>query len=277
MVVHAVQDIDWPVPAVGTFVPGSGRISSSPPVPGLTPTGSAHSAVLCRKKGLDLKDETRESADDARTYAGISLTKLFDECRLSDPLAPYQNLIREWAMTYLAAPHPELGRDGPVCPFTASSISKETFWVGCVDRPGLRVEDIEATVAGMVTEFHRLPPTNEPGTLLKTVLILFPTVGDSSLIDQAQRRLKSKFVPSGLMIGQFYPGCEEPGIRNSEFRPLRSPMPLLAIRHMVSSDFLFLTAKAEWIKEYLNRFGPSIPASARSMIATNFDAESLSS
>jgi hypothetical protein len=73
------------------------------------------------------------------------------------------------------------------------------------------------------------------------------------------------------MIGQFYPGCEEPGIRNPVFRPLRSPLALLAIRYMVSSDFPFLAKKTEWIEEYLKKFAPSIPASARNMIAAKFD------
>lgn len=220
-----------------------------------------------------MKDKAEEISDGVRTYAAVSLTKLFDECSTADPLAPYQDPIREWAMTYLAAPHPRLGREGPVCPFTDSSISREAFWVGCVDKPDLSVEDIARTVAGVVTEFHRLPPMEAPGSLLKSILILFPAVTDFSKIDQAQRRLKEESTPSGLMIGQFYPGCEEPGVRNPDFRPLRSPIPLLAIRHMVSSDFPFLTAKAEWIEEYLTRFAPSVPASVRSIIAMKFDAE----
>ena len=175
----------------------------------------------------------------------ISLTKLFDECPPTDSLAPHQARIREWATTYLAAAHPDLGREGAVCPFTAASIKKEIFWVGCVDRSDLTAEDIEKTVAGMVTGFRRLPPAEGPDALLKTILVLFPTVTDYSLIDEAQRRLKEKSVAMGLMIGQFYPGCAAPGIRNPDFRPLQSPLALLAIRHMVSSDFPFLATKAE--------------------------------
>ena len=206
---------------------------------------------------------------------GIRLIKLFDECPPTDPLAPYQDRIREWATVYLTAPHLELGREGPVCPFTGASIGRNTFWVGCVDRSGLTAEDIEKTVAGMVTGFHHLPPTEGPDTLLKTILILFPAVTDYTRIDQAQKRLKEESVPTGLMIGQFYPGCGEPGIRNAAFRPLQSPLPLLAIRHMVSSDFPFLVAKAEWIEEYLKRFAPSIPPSVRNMITTQFDNQNV--
>lgn len=216
-----------------------------------------------------------ELSNGTRTHAEISLTKLFDECRSTDSLAPYQARIREWATTYLTAPHPELGRKGPVCPVAATSINKEMFWVGCVDRPNITADDIERTVASMVTEFHRLTPTEGSDALLKAILVLFPTVTDYNMIDEAQRRLKKEFVAMGLMIGQFHPRCGEPGIRNREFRPLRSPLPLLAVRHMVGSDFPFLAAKAEWIEGYLKRFAPSLPADVRSMIAAKFDARDI--
>jgi hypothetical protein len=42
---------------------------------------------------------------------GVNLTKLFDECPPTDPLASYQADIREWAITYLAVPHPNKQRD----------------------------------------------------------------------------------------------------------------------------------------------------------------------
>ena len=123
----------------------------------------------------------------------------------------------------------------------------------------------------MITVFHRLPPTEESGALFKTILVLFPAVTDYSRIDEAQKRLKEQSIPTGLMVGQFYPGCEEPGIRNADFRPLRSPFPAVAIRHMVNSDLPFLASKAEWIEEYLKRFATSIPASVRNTIAAKFD------
>lgn len=211
--------------------------------------------------------------DGIRTSSEISLTKLFDDCPVTNSLAPYQARIREWATTYLSAPHAELGREGPVCPFTAASIKREIFWVGCVDSPDLTADDIERAVGGMTAEFHRLPPTEGSDALLKTILILFPSVTDYRLIDDAQKRLKKESVSTGLMIGQFYPGCDEPGIRNPDFRPLQSPIPLLAIRHMVSSDFPFLAGSVAWTEEYLKRFAPSVPAAVRKMIAAKFDAQ----
>ena len=209
--------------------------------------------------------------DDTLMYGGITLTKLFDDCQPTNPLARYQTRIREWATTYLTAPHPELGREGSVCPFTAASIEKQMFWITCVERSDLTAEDIEEVTSGMVMIFNHLSPTERPASLLKTILILFPEVADYNLIDQAQRHLKEEAIPAGLMVGQFYPGCEEPGIRNPSFRPLRSPLALLAIRHMVSSDFPFLASNKRWVEEYLKNFALSLPPSVHDMIAAGVD------
>jgi hypothetical protein len=227
--------------------------------------------VSGREQGSKLGDGMGDPVAEIQTRTGIGLTKLFDECSPADSLAPYQARIREWAVGYLSAPHPALGREGAVCPFTAASISKEKFWVGCVDSRGLTAEDIESSVAGVVSGFRHLPPAEGSDALLKTILVLFPTVTDYRLIDEAQRRLKEASVARGLMIGQFYPGCAEPGIRNPDFRPLQSPVALLAIRHMVSSDLPFLTTHVEWVEEYLKRFAPAIPAAVRGLIAAKFN------
>ncbi len=211
-----------------------------------------------------------EFEGEIQTNPGVNLTKLSEDCQPADPLAPYQARIRKWVSDYLVAPHPDLGRDGPVCPFSAASVNKEIFWVGCVNRPDLTADEIEEVAAGVIPVFHSLQPADGPGAALKSILVLFPGVTDYSIIDEAQRRLKEKSIPTGLMIGQFYPGCEEPGIRNPGFRPLQAPIPLLAIRHMVSSDFPFLAPKTQWVEEYLRKFAPSVPPSVRTAIAARF-------
>jgi hypothetical protein len=85
-----------------------------------------------------------------------------------------------------------------------------------------------------------------------------------------QQELKPDFVHEGLMVGQFYPGCREPGLWNRDFRPLESPIPLIAIRYMVSNDFPFLSSNASWIEVYLRRFAPAMPSQVRSTLAKGF-------
>jgi hypothetical protein len=55
-------------------------------------------------------------------------------------------------------------------------------------------------------------------------------------IDGIQRPLRDEFVREGLMLGEFHQLSQSKGIHNKEFRPLRSPIPMLTIRHMVSTE-----------------------------------------
>jgi hypothetical protein len=63
-----------------------------------------------------------------------------------------------------------------------------------------------------------------------------------------------------------YPRCEQSGLWNEEFRPLRAPVPLLAIRQMVSSDLPFLFDTASHLAAYLDRFAPDIPGHVRRLL-----------
>jgi hypothetical protein len=78
---------------------------------------------------------------------------------------------------------------------------------------------------------------------LQGILILFPDVRVEeavSLIDEVKEELKASFVERGLMLGEFHATNDSPGLRNPAFKPLRSSIPMLAIRRMVSTDYLFL-------------------------------------
>ncbi|MUL38292.1 DUF6875 domain-containing protein [Gloeocapsopsis dulcis] len=74
-------------------------------------------------------------------------------------------------------------------------------------------------------------------------MLIFPDISTETafkLIDGAQRHLKPFFVEAGLMLGEFHKQNNSPGLRNPNFRPLRSPIPMLGIRFMVESDLSFL-------------------------------------
>lgn len=176
-------------------------------------------------------------------------------------------VIVDWALEYLCEPHDDLGRDGPVCPFTRPSLARDAFWLTVNHATDLADPTVEAQVMTVAETFGTLPLSDRRDARYQTVLILFPDIDDPAPLDQLQRRLKSGFVRRGLMIGQFYAGCDEPGLWNRDFRPLRSPIPLLAIRHMVASDFPFLVGEQEWLTSYLTQFAPDVPPHVRQSIA----------
>ncbi|WP_397517290.1 DUF6875 domain-containing protein [Rhodococcus sp. UFZ-B548] len=63
--------------------------------------------------------------------------------------------------------------------------------------------------------------------------------------------------------------CDVPGLWNPEFRPQDAPFPMLAVRHMVASDFPFLRADPDWLQAYLDQFATEIPLRTRREIARN--------
>ena len=103
---------------------------------------------------------------------------------------------------------------------------------------------------------------------LLTILVVLPGFdrADARPLDALQGRLKEAFVREGLMVGQFHPYCTQSGLWNEDFRPLRSPLPLLAIRRMVASDLPFLLDSASHLAGYLDRFAPDIPGHVRRIL-----------
>ena len=184
---------------------------------------------------------------------------------------PAARLIFGWAGDYLSQPHPDLGRPGPVCPYVPQSLRSSRFWVTAHHAARPEPADLVRTVLRYHDWFGRLGPAEGHRAQLKTILVLFPGIATADaprLVDRAQLMLKTDFVRAGLMVGEFHPGPPQaPGLWNEDFRPLRSPVPLLAIRHMVPSDLPFLIRDARHLAAYLSRFGDAIPPACRSRLA----------
>lgn len=177
-----------------------------------------------------------------------------------DPAPEDIHRISAWAVEFLNAPHEQLGRRGAVCPYTSRSMRRHAFLLA--QAPGRDTRAIGATIERYRQWFLELAEQRGP---LLTILVVLPGLDptDAGPLDALQARLKDAFVREGLMAGQFHPRCEQPGLWNEDFRPLRAPVPLLAIRRMVGSDLPFLLDDAAHLAAYLNRFAPDIPAPAR--------------
>ncbi|WP_423834906.1 DUF6875 domain-containing protein, partial [Streptomyces manipurensis] len=105
---------------------------------------------------------------------------------------------------------------------------------------------------------------------LLTILLVLPGFDptDSVELDELQRKAKDEFVAEGLMIGQFHPVCEEPGLETEAFRPLRAPLPLLAVRKLLVFDLPFLVSDDAHMEHYLTRFAPGLPARVRDQLVS---------
>ncbi|PPJ33674.1 hypothetical protein C5E45_04890 [Nocardia nova] len=175
--------------------------------------------------------------------------------------------LRSWTVEYLCQPHPDLGRPGPVCPYTKHAVAGRFLWAAFIGGGEITPDFLTAVVGDMNDLFPLLPPEDEPDSRLKALLSVFPDLTRYDDLEAVQRSQKTEFVRHGLMLGQFYPGCTVAGLHNADFPALDSPLPLLAVRHMTPTDLAFLETRYEWVESYLGIFAPAMPTFLRHYLA----------
>jgi hypothetical protein len=185
---------------------------------------------------------------------------------LPEPAESHRGALEEvvrWSHEYLCHGHSELGRGGPVCPYARPSLERELLWLTVHPGADPPLDELSAAVDGYGRWFQRLPPRSGRDAQYKAILILLPDLPPErapDIVDTVHAARKPGFVAEGLMLGQFYATCDRPGLWNRRFRPLRSTVPLLTIRHMVPPDAGFLDDEARFLTAYLARFGDAVPS-----------------
>ena len=168
-----------------------------------------------------------------------------------------------WAKDYLCNPHEGIGRRGPVCPFTVPSLRRELFFLTVCPGADLAQDEVVDLVRAYRDWFLEMEPREAKQAQYKSINIVFPDLPErawTELIEATQERLKPEYVPHGIMIGEFHPGPpDKEALWNPDFRPLRSPLPLLSIRHMVPTDFAFLRGRRDFMESYLRIHGRNLP------------------
>lgn len=175
----------------------------------------------------------------------------------------YLNQTVEWVNNFLAKPHRQLGRSGPVCPFLPKALHLDMIRFAVIRTQGMGAAQIEQIVRQYRDQFLELEPKTGELAFYKAFMLIFPDVSNEQapeLIDEVQRKLKPFFVEEGLMIGEFHQNNQTPGLHNPDFRPLQSPIPMLAIRFMAETDLPFLERlsdeperRVRYLEAYLSR------------------------
>jgi hypothetical protein len=192
------------------------------------------------------------TADDDRIAARL----VDDDASLLQTLPaddPTHVAVNEWLSSYVAQPHPDLGRPGPVCPFVeparvADAISIAAHLFG----PEPTVERMSRVLDEGLERFRPFMLDDDKPNL-RALIVAFPDLGPEHwhLVDDGHRASKTKFVEQGLMLGQFHPECEAPAAHNTSFPVNRAPLPLMVIRQMASHDILFLEEDPNWVEYYV--------------------------
>ncbi|MGK4008331.1 DUF6875 domain-containing protein [Sorangium sp. So ce1036] len=166
--------------------------------------------------------------------------------------------VLAWLRTSIATSNPLIGRKGHVCPFVGPGLTRFRSIRFHVYQGELRPAAVGSVLRALAARFPALPPTSEVGREFRAIVTVFPELPNDAgpvLIDPVQQALKPEITAQGLMIGQFYPGCREPGLHNPDYRPLEAPHPMLVIRPMQLTDLMFLFSRPEYLKAYVRRFG----------------------
>ncbi|PZO01908.1 MAG: hypothetical protein DCF30_06390 [Hyphomicrobiales bacterium] len=171
------------------------------------------------------------------------------------PDGPLATLL-DWVEGYLMGSHADLGRTGAVCPFTRQAAKLDTVRLA-VSPAG---PDDEAGAFALIrASFAELEaiPAKASMAHFRTVIIGFPAcTGEDgiAMLRRVQDRHKFYSLSRNRMIGLMHAQSDAPGLWNPDFRPLRSPYPILAIRHMVEHDAPFAARHPLLLLPYLARF-----------------------
>jgi hypothetical protein len=197
--------------------------------------------------------------------SGLVLLSMKQVCEPNFPsaippdLLPTYRSIARWITSYLMSAHPDLGRAGDVCPFTAQAFRLDTIRIGASKTTSANI--IKSTMHDCFRQFA-LIPTAKSMQHFRTIIVGFPGINDErglEALKTAQAQLKFHCLPRGLMLGRFHAGSNDPGLWNPDFRPLRSPIPLLAIREVVEADAPFAMRHPLLVPAYVWKYPLAAP------------------
>ena len=194
----------------------------------------------------------------AQPGESVQLHKLdaFTDATADDPNSRVGREVAQWVRTFLMRPHADLGRIGDVCPFTAQASRLDTIRIGICDAGHGEADRILNVMEDVVRTFDAMP---SPRAMrhFKTIIVAFPNCTDPqglAALKHTQNRLSPHSVFRGKMIGFFHSDSPDEGLINPDFRPMRSPVPLLAVRLMVEGDAPFIIRNRRLAPVYLAKF-----------------------
>ena len=160
----------------------------------------------------------------------------------------------QWTRDFLMSDHPDLGRDGNVCPFTAMGARFDTLRFGVSQARPDDPDLIRRQLRDAFDQFEDIPHPARTG-VYRAILIAFPEcANDVATLSRVQKSLRLTSFLRARMIGVFYPDAPEHGLWNKDFRPLRAPLPLVAIRSLVPADAAFVLRHPLLAPAYLYNF-----------------------
>ena len=164
--------------------------------------------------------------------------------------------LLDWVESYLMRGHADLGRTGAVCPFTRQAAKIDAVRVAISPAAAGNEEQAFALVRQAFSELNAIP-CKAGMAHFRTVIIGFPDCNNAegvAMLKRVQRAHRFYSLARGRMVGLMHATSEDKGLWNPDFRPLRAPIPVLAVRHMVEQDAPFAALHPALAVAYLAHF-----------------------
>jgi hypothetical protein len=215
---------------------------------------------------------TSQTTDaDRSPFEPGSLTSVADVHDLHGRHASYPDVL-DWLTTFIARPHPELGRDGPICPMVAPALRRDLIRLVTACAAGHDAAaacEIGPALADLFTALADEVEFGRSGALLAIFRDL-PQTGAAGFIDGGHRRMRMDFVARGLMLGEFHPASSIGSVHQPAFPVMRSPVPMYAVRTIHPHDLIFLDRpgtppqqRAAYLEHYLTHLDGRLSPTTR--------------
>ena len=169
--------------------------------------------------------------------------------------------VADWIKAFVARPHKDLGRPGPVCPFVPGALERRILWLAPEQIADRSVPAVVELMSGYTRRFLDAQPTDGDDAQYKAIVVVFtdlPADRAQGLFGDVLEQLAvPSYAEGGIVFGPFYDGNEGTALYNSSFRPFQSPVPFLFVRHTVISDWKFFLDNEDLLNLWARRFGES--------------------
>ena len=167
--------------------------------------------------------------------------------------------MADWTRAFIIKPNTELGRSGPICPFTPVALEHDTLWLALEHTTQRTVKEMRERIKGYNRLLLSRSPADGDIAEYQAIVVVFTDLPAAEAKDFFEALLPpiglSFYAEDGLVIGPFYEGNEGTAIYNANFRPFTSPVPSLLRRRAVVSDWKFFLNNPEWFAVWKRTHG----------------------
>lgn len=160
----------------------------------------------------------------------------------------------------------EKGHKWTVCPFTPKVLKWQTVYFAkeTIDTTSGNTQKIEQNLIEKHIPWFLELEANTPEEKRKLACLLITAHGPKTpeecnlYISQTQKNIQPMFVSEGLLLSELHPHSTVPSVRNAEFFPSRTPVPIFFVRRIIGNDIPYLIRKDRYDEQIYTKILQSL-------------------